>query len=112
MRVLLVVVLAACSANDDVPAPRVAGITPDHAPVGALVMVTGEFFCAQPEDDEGDPLRCDVIGAVSFDTATAAVAGYTDTLITAEVPDAPRGRTQVTVIVGGRLSNRVGFTIE
>ena len=85
MRIALLLVLAACSANDDVPAPRIAGITPDHAPVGAFVMVTGDFFCAQPEDDEADPLACDVIGVLGFDAANASVSAYGNLSISAEV---------------------------
>jgi hypothetical protein len=113
MRWLVLVTLAACSANDDVPAPRIASITPDHAPVGAVVMIAGDFFCAQPEEDEeSDPLACDVIGVVNFGATSSEASAYSDELINVEVPEAMRERTMVSVTVAGRVSNHIEFTVE
>jgi len=109
-RAVLLVVLVACSSNDDVPAPQVAAVTPDQAAAGTVVTVTGSFFCQQA-DGSDDPLACDNTGEVRFGTASGSIAEYTDSEIMVEVPGGA-GSVQVTVAVAGRTSNSVDFTIE
>jgi len=103
------VVVAGCSANDDVPAPQISSVTPNHAPVGATVIVTGSYFCQQPRTE--DPLACANMGVVLFGVTSATSTQYTDTSISAEVPGGT-GAVRVTVSSAGRPSNGVDFTIE
>lgn len=104
------ILLAACSANDDIPAPQLSAVTPDQATAGTVVVVTGSYFCQQPGTTE-DPLACDNVGTVLFGTASGNVAQYADTSIMVEVPGGT-GPVQVTVAVAGRTSNGVDFTIQ
>lgn len=110
MRVLLLLSLVACSANDDVPAPRLASVTPDHAAPGTSVTLEGEYFCQQPVESE-DPLACAHIGTVSFGTLGTATTTYSDMQILAEVPNGA-GMVRLTVTSAGRVSNSIDFTIE
>ena len=103
-------VLAACSANADVPAPMVSNIEPDRAPAGALVTLHGHYFCQRPGMSE-EPL-CDAIGEVHFGAAPGTPALWTDTAISVEVPSGVAGRVGVTVIANGRTSNSAPFTAE
>ncbi len=93
MRVIAMLVLASCSANDDFPGPRIAAIAPDHG---------------SPTDD---PLVCANTGTVQFGSATTTAVQYTDTTITAQVPNGA-GAVDVSVTVVGNVSNSVRFTIE
>jgi hypothetical protein len=108
------VAVSACSANDDVPAPAIGAVLPDHAVPGATVMVSGSYLCQQPrtESDDVDPLACEHVGAVLFDTAPGLVSSYTDNLALVEVPALAPGRFSVVVSVAGRSSNGVGFVVE
>jgi hypothetical protein len=108
-RALLALAIVACSANDDIPAPQIASITPARASVGASIRIDGEYFCQQPEAE--DPLACENPGNVSFGTLGATALTYIDHLIIVEVPSGI-GLVQVTVAAGGRISNAVDFTIE
>ena len=108
-------VLVGCTANDDIHPPSIGAITPDRAQPGSTVSITGNYFCAQPEADDGDdvdPLACVNTGAVSFGTVPATVGQYTDTMITVEVPDGMRGVVTVHVSVAGRTSDGASFTVE
>jgi IPT/TIG domain len=110
---VLVVALAACSANDDVPAPVLASVTPAQAGVGAVVMVSGSYLCQQPEgSDDPDPLACAHTGSVTFGVVPANVTQYTDSSITCQVPDIAQGSTEISVATGGRTTNNVDFTVE
>lgn len=110
---LAVLMLAACSANDDVPAPAVASITPDHAAPGTAVVIAGSYFCQQPADgSDVDPLACKTMGTVQFGTDQVEPQQYTDTSITVDVPQASAGAVSVRVTVAGRASNGVDFTID
>lgn len=102
-------VLAACSANDDLPAPRISSLTPSHATPGAIIAVSGAYFCHQPAD--ADPLACKNVGSVYFGQLVANVSQYTDTAVMAEVPGGT-GVVPVTVAVVGETSNAISFTIE
>ena len=114
MRIALaLVVAAACSANDDVPAPVLASATPDHAGVGAIVMLSGSYLCQQPEGSgDIDPLACAHTGQVTFGVVPAIVTQYTDSSVTTEVPDLPAGEVEVGVATGGRTTNTIDFTVD
>jgi hypothetical protein len=88
----------------------VSNIEPDHAPVGALVTLHGNYFCQRPGMPE-DPL-CDAIGNVHFGAAPGTPTLWSDTAIAVEVPSGVIGRVDVTVIARGRTSNAVPFTAE
>lgn len=106
---------AACSASDDIHAPHIASLTPDHAAPGVQVQIDGSWFCAQPEPEPGeevDPLACAHVGAVSFATQDAVAAIYLDAEILVEVPAVAPGEVAVRVSVAGRMSNRVSFVVD
>ena len=106
--------LSACSANDDVPAPSISGLQPDHGMPGIAVTVSGSSLCQQPQTDgiDMDPLACMHIGTVTFGTAPASVLSYTDTMASVQVPALPPGTIDVGVSVAGRSSNRISFRVE
>jgi len=104
------VLVAACSAGDDVPAPMLTSIVPNHGPVGAIVTLGGAYFCQKANIGE-DP-TCNTIGTVRFGTAQGTISTWNDQQIMVEVPAASAGQVDVTVIAAGRVSNGVGFTIE
>lgn len=106
---LAALLTAACSANDDIPAPRIASITPNHATAGTSVTLDGDFFCHQLESE--DPLVCAQQGTVHFGTAVADVIVYADAMIVADVPDVT-GKVRVSVEVAGEASNGFDFTVE
>jgi len=106
--------LSACSANDDVPAPSISGMQPDHGMPGITVTVSGSSLCQQPRVDgsDMDPLACMHIGTVTFGTVPGVVVAYTDTMATVEVPALASGTFDVGVSVAGRNSNRIRFVVE
>lgn len=110
MRFVVALALVGCINNDDVPAPHVGGVTPASAPVGALVVVNGAYFCQQPTSGE-DPTPCDQNGTVDFGELPGTVASWNDIAITVEVPSGA-GAVSLGVIAAGRPSNRVAFVIE
>jgi hypothetical protein len=78
---------ASCTASDDVPAPMISAVNPEHAQPGVSVTIIGDFFCQQPETGgEVDPLACANVGTVNFGPTPANVGMYTEHMITAEVP--------------------------
>jgi hypothetical protein len=102
-----------CSAGDDVPAPAVSAVVPDHASPGVTVMIVGDYFCQQPETGgEEDPLACANMGAVLFGTTPATVAFYAEQMISVEVPPLDSGKVNVAVSVAGRHSNSVAFVVD
>src|SRR5262249_38057097 len=106
---------AACLGNDDVPPPRIAGISPDHGRPDTAVVVMGSSFCQQPPsrpDEETDPLACRLMGTLQFGVEPGAGARYTDTSISASVRAVAPGRVLVHLDVGGRSSNAVAFVVE
>jgi hypothetical protein len=109
MRWLLVVALFGCSANDDIPSPLIASLNPDHGPAGAVIMVSGQYFCQAPV---GDDPACDTIGTVSFNAVPGIVSAYTDDSIMVEVPAGNVGHVTVRVTAAGKTSNAAGFTQE
>ena len=100
-----------CSANDDIPAPLIASLNPSHGPAGAVIMVSGQYFCQQPGMGE-DPACDAAAGTVSFDASPGIVSAYTDTAIMVEVPDGLAGHVTVRVTAAGKTSNAAGFTAE
>lgn len=100
---------AACFSNDDIPAPRVANVVPDHGPAGSVVMVAGDYFCQLPPTE--DP-TCDVTGTVNFGTTPGTPSTWSDTSIMVEVPQGVLGVVAVSVTVKGRTSNHVDFRAE
>ena len=109
------VLLAGCTANDDVHAPSLANVNPPRASLGFSIVLTGNYFCQQPEshgEDDVDPNACENVGSVLFGSAASAASQYTETSITVDVPDLPAGVLAVRVSVRGRTSNSVDLTIE
>jgi IPT/TIG domain-containing protein len=104
---------AACSANDDVPAPTISAVQPDHAVPGASVTVSGSFLCQAPRSgSDVDPLACDHVGTVLFGTTPSLAASYTDTAVVVEVPSLPPGPLDIAVSVAGRSSNSLPFVVD
>lgn len=110
MRWLVVLAMLGCSANDDIPAPLIASLNPNHGPPGAVIMINGSYFCQQPMVGE-DPV-CDAVGTVNFGASPGIVSAYTDTSIMVEVPDGVSGQVPVSVTAAGKTSNSVTFTAE
>jgi hypothetical protein len=104
---------SACSANDDVPAPAISAVQPDHAAPGASVTVSGSSLCQTPRSgSDVDPLACEHVGTVMFDTAPGVATSYTDTAVVVEVPALAPGPRDVAVSVAGRSSNRIRFVVD
>lgn len=109
---LWLLALHGCNASDDIPAPTIASIFPDQGTSGQPVTIVGSGFCQQPAPEEGeevDPLACDHVGDVVFDSTPATLGSYTDTSIEAIVPDLPPGSVLVVVRVAGRVTRGVSF---
>lgn len=107
--------LAGCTANDDIHAPALSNVNPPRASAGTAVVLSGSWFCQQPEsdgEDEVDPLACDHVGTVQFDSSPVSPTEYTDATITVEVPNISPGSYEVRVSVNGRTSNSVEFVLE
>jgi hypothetical protein len=111
-RCVFVVAIVACTAGDDVPAPRISSVNPTHAPPGAVVTIIGDYFCQQPETGEEDPLACENTGSVVFGATPATLSTYTERAITADVPALEPGRVGVSLTVAGRRSNAADFIVD
>lgn len=111
LRVALLVGVAACAANEDIPAPLIASIVPDHATPGAIVMIAGSYFCQRPANGQEDP-TCGTAGTVNFGTVPGISTTWADDAITVEVPSSAPTKVSVTVTAAGRISNAVSFTID
>lgn len=110
MRCAVLLLVAACSASDDFPAPQIASVNPQQAAPGSAVVIAGSFFCHQTEEDpQAQP--CTMMGTVYFGTGLATALQYEETSITAEVPDGT-GTADISIIVAGEHSNTVSFTFE
>ena len=108
---VLVLVLVACSASDDVPAPQLGSVTPSAATSGAVVMLTGDYFCQRPDTGNEDPI-CASTGTVDFGASPGTVTSWTDTAIMVEVPSGLHGSVALSVIVNGRSSNPISFGVQ
>lgn len=104
--------LAACSANDDIPAPLVGSVTPDHGVAGSVVRIDGEFFCGAPPDGDESDGSCDLTGIVEFETTPSISSLWSPTTIMVEVPTGVRGEVDLRVTVGGRRSNDIDFFVD
>jgi len=104
--------LAACSANDDIPAPQIANVVPDHAPAGQVVVVNGSYFCQRPQGGSDEDPNCTVIGTVAFGGVPASPVTWTDSSIMVEVPQTVAGRADVQITAAGRTSNSIAFTVD
>lgn len=102
--------LAACSASDDFPAPQIASVSPQSAAPGSSVVISGNYFCHQTEEDPGAQ-PCTMMGAIYFGSTLANALQYEETSITAEVPDG-MGTTDITLTVAGEQSNSASFSFE
>lgn len=109
-RIPFVLLLAGCTAGDDLPAPVLSSISPEHALGGTAVTIQGEYLCQQPETE--DPSSCANIGTVFFGQTPATVGDYGETMIQADVPELASASYPVSVIVAGRRSNAVSFTVD
>lgn len=112
---LLGLALCGCTANDDVHPPFVGAITPERGRPGSTAIISGDYFCAQPDPefpDDVDPLACETMGVVTFDMIPATAIRYTDEEIIVEVPQLPPGRVAVEVAVAGRDSDGIPFIVE
>jgi hypothetical protein len=114
MRAAVILVLAACSSNDDIPAPQIAGVVPDHGLAGTIVTVDGSYLCQEPPPTPDDPMfPCNTDGVITFDQTPAnATSAWTDTGVMVQVPDGATGTVQVTASMTGRTSNGVSFTVD
>ena len=108
---LILVFVAGCAANDDIPSPQVASIVPDHATPGAIVMIAGSYFCQRPDNGQEDP-TCDQTGTVNFGTVPGVASTWADNAIMVEVPSSSPTSVSVTVTASGRISNAVSFKID
>lgn len=107
----LFLLVAACSANDDIPAPQVASVTPDRAPAGAVVLVNGSYFCQRGDTMDEEPM-CQTTGEVNFGASPGTISTWSDTAVMVEVPSGVEGGVSLSVVVGGRPSNPIAFTID
>ena len=107
-------VVAACSSNDDIPAPLLAGVVPASASPGAIVSVDGSYLCQEPDGPSDDPgFQCDSDGTISFNqTPAIATSAWTDTGVMVEVPTEAAGVVQITATQNGRDSNSISFTVQ
>jgi hypothetical protein len=112
LRLICFIACAGCTQSDDVPAPAIASVSPDHAPAGASVMIAGQGFCQQPDTGGEDPLACANMGLVEFGQVPGSIGSYTDDMISVEVPALASGPTTITVAVAGRRSNRADFVVD
>jgi IPT/TIG domain-containing protein len=104
---------AGCSASDDVPAPVLSTVQPDHAPPGAVVTLHGQYLCQHPDPGSGDqdPI-CNSVGTVNFGAAPGTATTWTDSTISAEVPAAVAGLVDLSISIDGRTSNSIHFTVD
>jgi hypothetical protein len=113
MRRAALMLIIGCTAGDDVPAPVITSISPNHASVGTTVTIDGDYFCQEPETDESEPVACPSPGIVTFGQSPATVGMYSEHRITVEVPTLePAKKYDVTVAVAGRHSSPASFTVE
>ena len=113
LAVTLVVVLAAAAPAIATPAnlspasilplptPNITSVTPTHGVQGATVTVAGSNFGATQGASD-----------VKFGGSAASVSSWSATSITCQVPGILPGATTVAVIVGGKTSNTVAFTVD
>ncbi len=112
LRLAAAALLAACSANDDVPAPLISSITPNHGAPGTVVLIYGSYFCQRPQNGSNEDPNCQVAGTVHFGAVPGTPSSWQDTAIMIEVPLGITGQVDVQVIAMGKASNTVEFTAD
>lgn len=110
--IVAAVLLSGCAANDDIPTPMIAAVTPARAPVSTIVVVTGDYFCQRPHNTGQEDPTCPVAGTVRFGAVPGTPSVYTETQIMVEVPLGVSGRADVSITAAGRTSNSVVFVAE
>ena len=86
--------------DDETPTPAISGLNPTSGAVGTPVVITGSNFRASRRGPR----------TVAFNGTTAATTSWSDTSITATVPEGA-ATGEVVVTVGGTASNGVSFTV-
>ena len=97
------VFVTSCNNSDEpapIPAPEIAAIAPDSAPVGESVVVSGNHFSSDLEKN-----------IVTFGAATAVVTEATETELVVTVPELSAGEVDVVVKVDEKSSEPVKFTV-
>src|SRR2546430_9690425 len=85
----LALMFAGCTANDDIPAPMIANVVPNHAPPGQIVVIGGSYFCQRPKNGSDQDPHCSAIGSVSFGMVPGTPTDWTDTATMVQVPVNP-----------------------
>jgi endoglucanase len=80
--------------------PAISALNPTSGPVGSSVTITGSNFGASQGTS-----------AVRFGTTNATVTAWSNTQVTATVPNVS-GTVAVTLLVGGVASNAANFTVS
>ncbi len=81
-------------------APSISSVSPTSGAPGTSVTIAGANFGGSQSGS-----------TVDFGTTAAAVTSWSDTSITATVPNVAAGAANVTVTVGGTASNAESFTV-
>lgn len=98
---------AACN---DGRSPELDAVTPDAAPLGAMVTLTGRRLCGETGD-------CSTAGGeiqlgLSPPTVLAMIVEYEDTRAVIRIPEVtPVGDTALVVTVNERASNALAFEV-
>ena len=80
--------------------PAITTLNPGSGAVGSVVTITGSNFGGFQGSS-----------TVRFGATNATIMSFSDTQITATVPNIPLGLVQVNVIVNGNISNSANFTV-
>lgn len=82
--------------------PSITSVTPTLAPSGDIIQIYGSNF--------GNSSGANAF--VMFGAVKAATSNWSDTWITATVPEMASGATKITVTVDGNKSNESNFTVQ
>ncbi len=105
MRCIVLVLLVGCT---DDRGPRLTSVTPDAAPRGARVTLTGERLCAGNCDTAGGEIQ---IG-LDLPAALAMLIEYDDDSAVIELPSqAEIGSSEIIVTVNEQASNAIAFEV-
>jgi endoglucanase len=80
--------------------PAITTLSPTSGAAGSVVTITGSNFGGFQGSS-----------TVRFGATNATIVSFSNTQITATVPNIPAGLVQVNVIVNGNISNSVNFTV-
>ena len=105
MRCVVLVLLVGCT---DDRGPRLTSVTPEAAPRGARVTLTGELLCAGNCEAAGGEIQ---IG-LELPATLAMVIEYDDDRAVIEIPSqAAIGSSEIVVTVNDRASNAIAFEV-